>query len=181
MNFRKTLVLVFGTFGLLATISACDLPFISNQHLQSPELKAALTAKSIPYSNLEQGADGTPDGPIFTTFRSQQEVDDFLKAHPLIKAGNSLPNVDFSTHLAIFAQLAPQSTGQIKMEIVSIEEQDDQLLVHSVRWLPPEGTPTTQLSTWPYHYVSIQRTSKPIAFSPVVSAPLNQRPNDTTH
>lgn len=88
-----------------------------------------------------------------------------------------LPVVDFDRFAVVLAAFGQQHTGMIEGEIVGIEEQDDQLVVHSVLWMPPPMSGVTADIGWPYHLVAVPKRDKPIVFEPAIEVDWRLRPS----
>lgn len=126
---------------------------------------------SLPFRTLLQSVHTVYEGEATNAvIRSAQDWEDFLARHPHNALG--VLSLDFAREQGVLVQLGPQPTGMIKVEIVSIEERADQIVVHAVRWLPVSDIVTDDIG-YPTHYVAMPRSAKPVTFAPVISAKPN--------
>lgn len=108
-------------------------------------------------------------------FRTQSDVDSFLseisksRAERLGMANSeTLPKIDFSTEQGILVLFGAQAHGGYGGKIAAVEELPDRLVVHPVRELPNNQGIYAQMVIYPYHYIAIPRTEKPIDFASTV-------------
>jgi len=108
-------------------------------------------------------------------FRTQSDVDSFLtkiandQAERLgMSSSETLPEIDFSTEQGILVLFGAQAHGGYGGKIAAVEELPDRLIVHPVRELPSNQGIYAQMVVYPYHYVAIPRTEKPIDFASTV-------------
>jgi len=129
---------------------------------------------SVSFRTLLQGSHLIYEGEgQNAVIHSAQDWEAFLAKHP-----HNEPrafSLDFTREQGVLVQLGPQPTGMIQVEIVSIEEQADQFVVHGVRWLPASDVVTDDIG-YPTHYVAMARSDKPVIFAPLVDAKANERP-----
>lgn len=76
----------------------------------------------------------------------------------------SIPTLDFSTEQGILATFGAQGNTCYRGEIVSVEERQDRIVVHTVLWAPRYGQSCGAAIVYPYHYVAIPKSAKPVEF-----------------
>ena len=108
-------------------------------------------------------------------FRTQSDVDNFLATLPIRARdgqGNpvpeTLPPIDFSQEQGVLVLFGPQSHGGYSGEISAFEEQPSRFLVHPVRLLPSDEGGYLQAIVYPYQYIAIPRSEKPVEFAATV-------------
>lgn len=140
----------------------------------SPAPAASLYAiPSMPFRTLLQSVHMVYEGEATNAvIRSAQDWEDFLARHPHNAPG--VISLDFAREQGVLVQLGPQPTGMIKVEIVSLEERADQIVVHAVRWLPVSDLVTDDIG-YPTHYVAMARSDKPVTFASIVDAKASER------
>lgn len=113
-------------------------------------------------------------------FRTQQEVDSFLATVPVTafdgngnQVSETLPAIDFSKEVGILVLFGAQSDGGYSGDISAIEEKQDRLIVHPLLWTHSNepGVGYTMAIVYPYKYVAIPISSKPIEFASTVDRP----------
>ncbi|MBO9540199.1 protease complex subunit PrcB family protein [bacterium] len=126
------------------------------------------------YSNL---GGNTPRG---FRIQSQEELHDALNSHLDEIPGmvdrkayvdglvSRLPVIDFTKDQGVLFLFGSQSSGGYEGKIAAIEEKSDRFVVHPILWTPSSGMTVTATVTYPYHYVAMPRSEKPMEFAPRV-------------
>lgn len=138
-------------------------------------------APSIPFKVIApiKGAENHLSGPAQTlVVKSQTELNAFLATLPVTGTdgrGNPippmLPSLNFEQEQGVIVLFGAQSHEGYKGEISAIEEKADRFVVHSVRRLPKDDGIYAMQIVYPYHYVAMKRSEKPVEFAPTVDLP----------
>ena len=135
-------------------------------------LKEVLEIPSVPFRSLVWLRDASPKlGSVSINISSELDYDNFKSMY----SDMEIPKLDFKLEQGILVSTGMQGKPKV-VEVVAIEEQQTRLLVHTVQWESSPSEVAPDVISYPYHYVSIPRTSKPVEFAPMVKAYFNQRP-----
>lgn len=149
---------------------------MSRKYLVTSLLVAALISIFL-WAGCSNGTTGTPGEKDFTsismgaassiTDERQMVIKDeqsFKDMWQHIDAVRGLPEIDFEDDMVIAVFMGEKPTGGYVIEIVSIEEYADSIVVNIKETVPGEDEMTTQALTYPYHVVSTDNTEKQVRF-----------------
>ena len=96
--------------------------------------------------------------------RDEQEFADIWQD---IDAARSLPEIDFEEEMVIAVFMGEKPTGGYSIEIDSIYEYPDRIVVNVVETEPDPDDMTTQALTYPYHIVTTANTEREVKFESI--------------
>lgn len=132
-------------------------------------------APSVPFRILSSQAHFSGMPAQNHVFLSQADVDKFLAGvEPSQSDGSgnpirdTLPTIDFGHEQGVLVLFGGQPDTGYSGSIAAIEEKGDRLLVHPVRWTPAGIGGYGQMIVFPYQFVALSRSDKPIDFAPTI-------------
>jgi hypothetical protein len=94
------------------------------------------------------------------TFRDRQELDRFLASLP--RRPRRAPRFDFSRNLALVVAAGPRSSTGYAVRIVQANEERGRVVVEVREQTPAVRDRVRARVTYPYVFVSLPRTDKPV-------------------
>lgn len=140
------------------------------------DVAKAINSKSVPFMTILHDTNIFRGPSPASTYVANDETSyrAILQSHSFWLPDTKLPQVDFAakTVIAVFADSQPTIANTL--DIVSIEDTGESLVINSVLWKSRQGMVPTQ-SGAPAHFVTIDKQSKPIAFHQTLTAYQDQR------
>ena len=121
---------------------------------------AAMPANQVSFQTVLKGYQSGVRESVQIVARSQSEWNSLWKRHALAEpTPPPLPAIDFTKEIIVAVFLGEKPTGGHDVEITSIEQKNDALLVSFVEKSPPPGEVLTQALTQPFHIVRVAAQS----------------------
>jgi hypothetical protein len=115
----------------------------------------------VPFTTVAEGQESNIDDARQAVVNSEQEWKALWKIHA---ADKPLPAIDFSTTSVIAVFLGSRPTGGYRVAVTAVDQQGDTIVVSWRETRPPAGLIVTQVLTFPYHIVSIAKTTAAVKF-----------------
>lgn len=129
--------------------------------------KNAEKTKGYPYEVLMQDSHGGYDQPQILVIREPMALRDIYgKINMTRKPGFPYPEVDFEKEMIIVLCMGEKTTGGHSIDIDSIDERSDTLIVR-VRETEPEGMAAAVMSQ-PFSLIKLPATKKKIVFEKAI-------------
>jgi len=127
----------------------------------------------IPFTTIEIGTESGMEDSQNQVLRSTQEWTNLWTTHTSIHHPSPpLPNIDFTTSLIISVFRGTQSTGGYSIEIVSVQEMENRIVVTYETEDPDPFGMNMMMMTQPFHMIEIPlTTTKEIEFIRVDAPP----------
>jgi hypothetical protein len=121
---------------------------------------ATMLANQVSFHTVLKGHRSGVSESVQIVARSQSEWSALWKRHAAIESNPPpLPAIDFSKEIVVAVFLGEKPTGGHDIEIMSMEQNNDVLLVSFVEKSPPPGGLATQALTQPFHIVRVAARS----------------------
>ncbi len=127
--------------------------------------------KDIPFTTLAQGHHSGIREPRHVVILDQASWQALLTAmQPFHNAVRPLPAVDFASHMVVGIFLGMRRTGGYNAVINGIvrDPNNGTITVQATETIPPPGTMTIQVLTYPYHLVRVRALPGEVEFLPAV-------------
>lgn len=126
-------------------------------------------APSIPFRTLSPSREFPNTSPGGQVFKSKAEVDEFLSKHPQgmfaldgSPVPETFPQIDFAKEEGVLVLFGVMPSTGYRGEVGAVEDKGDRLIVHAIL----RGGGGGDMASFPWSYVAIARTDKPIEFAP---------------
>lgn len=121
---------------------------------------------SVLFIELNAGNNGGFNEKINKVITSQIELDKVWEAAFVNYAiKEKTPVVDFKTHTVVLVALGEQNSGGSEIKIDQITESKEGLNISILNTKAGKGCVTTDVITYPYQIVQIEKTGKKISFT----------------
>mmetsp|Transcript_64142 Transcript_64142/g.101771 ORF Transcript_64142/g.101771 Transcript_64142/m.101771 type:complete len:199 (-) Transcript_64142:230-826(-) len=126
---------------------------------------------SIPFTDIAQGHSSGVDNECTNVIREESKWKEFWNEHTKIYSlgAPDLVDVNFENEMVVCVCVGTKSSGGYSVQVTSVEDRGDDLLVSFVT-SSPSGM-TTMALTQPHHIIRIARSDKPISFQSVEATP----------
>ena len=119
---------------------------------------------AVPFQSIEKGHSSGIKEAMNDVYKSNQQFGEFWDRHTShISPTPEVPSIDFANQMVVVV-ITQQSSGGYSLEITSVEDDKEQLVVNYLTSPPPPGTITTQALTQPYHIISLKKSDKNVIF-----------------
>lgn len=167
MRSRAPLV---GVVAFMTLISGCGV--VRNLYASVPIAPSVAFRVLSPSQEQKEKFNNAPAQTA--VLRTQAEVDSFLAKLTTSRnpVPETLPALDFSKEQGVLVLFGPQPHSGYGGKIAAVEEQANRFLVHPVRLVPNNLLGGyAQMVVFPYQYIAIPRSEKPVEFAPTVDRP----------
>lgn len=86
------------------------------------------------------------------------------KVHRLQLPMPGLPKIDFEKEMVIAVFMGEQKSGGYEIEITSVTETEEEIVVEVVERKPPPESLRTMVLTQPFHIVVVEKSPLPVRF-----------------
>ncbi len=126
--------------------------------LQSACLSAS-NNHSLPIHTLAKGSFSAISQPEEKVIRSEAKWTAFWEKHSVNRqTARRVPEVDFAKQMVIAVTMGRERTGGYAIEITSVRESGNELLISVQRNKPAANAMKTQVLTAPFHYIAVPKS-----------------------
>jgi hypothetical protein len=123
---------------------------------------AGTEARNVTYIDLTRRV-----GPLQFTRITVAHFENRAKLLEVLRRNNpgrpiSLPRIDFAHHVAYLVSTGPRSSTGYRLEIVSVRDRNDRVLVTVHEDTPSLGEPVRARVTYPFRLIVLPRLDKPV-------------------
>jgi hypothetical protein len=123
-----------------------------------------LLQAALSFTTLAQGTISFVDKPAQVVIRTTAEWQALWKAH---SPATPVPQVDFTRTIVVGVFLGSRPTAGFSVDIVSVREVSNRLVVEYRERRPEPGRLAAQVLTSPFHLVSLPRDIRSVEFTEV--------------
>ncbi len=137
----------------------------SPRNFQKEEPQSFIAVRSLQFETLAKGFYSGYNSKDFLVIKSDEELErvwnlTFSGVSPQPKP----PEIDFSKQMLVAVFLGRRMTGGFSIQIESVVEHENKVVVHVLESSPAKNCIVTQALTSPYHMVVFERVDKPVVF-----------------
>jgi hypothetical protein len=132
-------------------------------------LAASVMAAS--FRTIDKGQNSGFDGTATVVYRTRGDFESFWRRHGSNRIPvPDVPEVDFASEMVVVVFSGTKNTGGYNVEITSVDQRENEIIVNYVTDSPPPGAITTQALTQPYHMIAIDASDKEVVFEGAAKA-----------